>query len=144
MITDGLTPEWRSMSSLYAHVHRNLPTHRSPTHPGDMLMHEFLGPMEMSQAEFARRIGVSYVRVNEIVNGRRGVSADTALRFARLLGTTADFWLGLQTAWDLWQAIHGPGAAAIEAVEPMPWVTEMQDESTIPVEGPVPARRARL
>lgn len=133
------------MSSLYKHVYRNLPENRAPTHPGEMLLHEFLEPMEMTQAEFARRIGVSYVRVNELVHGRRGVTADTALRFAQLLGTTADFWLNMQTGWDLWHAINGPGAKAIEAIEPMPWVEEMRAENASAEEAaPVPARRASL
>lgn len=135
----------KGMPPLYKHVYRNLPIGGPPTHPGEMLLHEFLEPMQMTQAEFARRIGVSYVRVNELVHGRRGVTADTALRFAQLLGTTADFWLNMQTGWDLWHAINSPGAEAIEAIEPMPWVEEMEAENATAKEtAPVRARRASL
>ena len=142
-------------SPLYKHVYRNLPVYGPPTHPGEMLLHEFLVPMEMSQAEFARRIGVSYVRLNEIVHGRRGVTADTALRFARFLGMTADFWLGLQTGWDLYHAIHSPAAASIVEIEPMQWPDDPDDEdgkeihSVVAAQAaaaaaPVATRRARL
>lgn len=135
---------------LYEHVHKRLPTHRAPTHPGDMLLCDYLEPMGMTQAEFARRIGISYVRLNEIVHARRGVTADTALRLARFLGTTADFWLGMQTSWDLYHAIHSPRAAEIEAIEPMQWEYDPDEEAEVDAlraaaeAAPVPARRARL
>lgn len=93
-----------------------LPTHRPPTHPGEMLLEEFLKPLGVSQAEAARRLGISYVRLNEIVNGRRGVTADTALRLSRALGTTPDLWLNLQQTWDLWHALRAPAAKAIERI----------------------------
>ncbi|HEX8391856.1 MAG TPA: HigA family addiction module antitoxin [Longimicrobium sp.] len=137
---------------LYKHVYRNLPIYGPPTHPGEMLLCEFLEPMGMSQAEFARRIGVSYVRLNELVHGRRGMTADTALRLARFLGTTADFWLGLQTGWDLYHAIHAPAAATIMEIEPMQWEEHPEDDEEkmdevaagVAVAAPVAARRARL
>ncbi|HET6765328.1 MAG TPA: HigA family addiction module antitoxin [Longimicrobiaceae bacterium] len=96
-----------------------IPDHRPPTHPGEMLMEEFLKPMGISQSELARRIGVSFPRVNEIVHGKRGITSDTALRLARLLGTSPDFWLNGQLAWDLYHALHGPLAATIEKIEPI-------------------------
>ena len=96
-----------------------LPTHRPPTHPGEMLREEFLKPLEMTQTELAERIGVSYVRVNELVNGKRGVTLDTALCLSRLLGTTPDFWLNGQQNWDLWHAMQGPEAEGIEKIEPV-------------------------
>ena len=94
-----------------------LPTNRRPTHPGEMLRAEFLEPLGVTQREFANRIRVSYVRLNELVNGRRGVTPDTALRLGKALGTTPEFWLNLQQAWDLWDALHGPGAADLEGIE---------------------------
>ena len=100
-------------------VARRLPTERPPTHPGEMLLEEFLKPMGMSQSAFAVRLGVSYPRLNEVVRGRRGVTPDTALRLARVLGMPADFWLGLQSDWDLWHALHSEGAAEIERLEPV-------------------------
>jgi len=96
-----------------------LPTHRPPTHPGEMLLGEFLKPMNISQTDFAERIGVSYPRLNEIIHGKRSVTPDTALRLARVLGMPADFWLGLQTDWDLWHAMRKPAAKQIQQLEPM-------------------------
>jgi len=97
-----------------------LPTHRPPTHPGEMLREEFLKPLGMTQSDLAERIGVSYVRVNELVNEKRGVTPDTALRLSRLFGTTPEFWLNGQRNWDLWHAMRGPGAKEIEKIEPVP------------------------
>jgi antitoxin HigA-1 len=96
-----------------------VPKHRAPTHPGEMLLEEFLTPLGISQTELAERIGVSFVRVNELINGKRGVTPDTALRLARLLGTTPDVWLNLQTVWDLYQAMHSPTAKEIERIRPV-------------------------
>lgn len=101
------------------HVHMRLPTHRPPTHPGEMLRFEFLDPLGLTQTEFARRIGVSFVRINELVNGKRGVTADTALRLSQALGTTADFWMNLQVSWDLWHAVHSDAAEEIRRIEPL-------------------------
>ena len=81
-----------------------LPTHRPPTHPGEMLLTEFLEPLGVSQAEAARRLGVPFQRLNAIVRGRRSVSADTALRLQQLTGWDAPIWMSLQAKWDLWHA----------------------------------------
>jgi len=81
-----------------------IPTHRTPTHPGEMLLEEFLEPLGVSQRELADAIVVPYQRVNEIVNGRRGVTPSTALRLAQFLGTSSDFWMNLQLRWDLYHA----------------------------------------
>ncbi len=81
-----------------------VPTHRAPTHPGEMLLYEFLEPMALTQRELAERIRVPYQRVNEVVNGRRGVTPGTALRLAKFFGTSPDFWLNLQLRWDLYHA----------------------------------------
>lgn len=105
---------------LMEHVHHRLPTYGPPTPPGEMLLHEFLIPMGMTQMELARRIGVSYPRINEIINGKRGITPDTALRLARLFRMTADFWLGLQRSWDVWHTLHSETAAEILRIEPMP------------------------
>jgi len=72
-----------------------------PVHPGEVLMEEFLGPMELSQYRLAKDIGVPPRRINEIVHGNRAVTADTALRLARYFGTSARFWLNLQAQYDL-------------------------------------------
>ena len=96
------------------------PTHGPPTHPGEMLLEEFLKPLGLSQTELARRIGVSYPRVNELVHGKRGMTPDTALRLERLLGMEAQFWLNLQLAWDLYHATHSSAAASIQQIERLP------------------------
>jgi addiction module HigA family antidote len=84
-----------------------IPAERPPTSPGEMLLEEFLKPLSMTQAELADRIGVSYVRLNEIINGRRGISPSTALRLAKALGTTPGFWMNSQIAVDLSFLVDG-------------------------------------
>jgi antitoxin HigA-1 len=98
---------------------RRLPAHRPPTHPGEMLAEEFLRPLGLSQSEFARRLGVSYPRLNEVIRGKRAITPDTALRLERVLGMPADFWLGLQQDWDLWHARAATDAAVLARLEPI-------------------------
>jgi antitoxin HigA-1 len=86
-----------------------LPTHRPPTHPGEMLLKEFLEPLGVSQVEAANRMHVPFQRLNAIVKGRRGVSADTALLLEALTGWDAQIWLTLQGKWDLWHAMRTRG-----------------------------------
>jgi len=81
-----------------------IPTHRQPTHPGEMLLEEFLIPMELTQRELADAIHVPYQRVNELVNKKRGVTPSTALRLAKFFEMSPDFWLNLQLRWDLYHA----------------------------------------
>ncbi|MBI3943439.1 MAG: HigA family addiction module antidote protein [Chloroflexi bacterium] len=81
-----------------------IPTHRPPTHPGEMLLEEFLKPMSLTQRELAEAIHVSYQRVNEIINGKRGITPGTALRLEKYLGMSASFWLNVQLRLDLYQA----------------------------------------
>ena len=89
-----------------------LPSHRAPTHPGEMLLEEFLVPMKVTQAEAARILKVSTNRLNELVKGKRGMTADTALRLSAWLKTTPQFWMHLQVSWDLWLALRaGAGRA---------------------------------
>jgi addiction module HigA family antidote len=73
----------------------------APVHPGEILLEEFLIPLNLSQNKLARGLGVSPRRINEIVLGKRAVSADTALRLARCFGMSAEFWLGLQMDYEL-------------------------------------------
>jgi addiction module HigA family antidote len=84
-----------------------------------MLREEFLVPLGITQSAFAARLGVSFPRLNEVINGKRAVTPDTALRLARVLGMSADFWLGLQQDWDLWHALRSDAAAAIERLQPL-------------------------
>ncbi len=80
-------------------------------HPGEMLLEEFLKPLGLTQAETARQLGMSVNRLNELVLGKRGITADTALRLARRFHTTPQFWMHLQADWDLHQALRKDSAA---------------------------------
>ncbi|MFZ4514394.1 MAG: HigA family addiction module antitoxin [Geothrix sp.] len=80
-----------------------LPTHRTPTHPGEILLEEFLNPLGITQVGLAAHIGVPVQRVNELIRGKRGVTPDTAWLLSRALDTTPEFWLNLQSACDLYQ-----------------------------------------
>ena len=92
-----------------------VPTHRVPTHPGEMLREEFLIPMGLTQQELAKRIQVPYQRINELVNRRRGVTPSTALRLAEFFEMSPDFWMNLQLRWDLYhtQRAEAPTLKAI-------------------------------
>jgi len=81
-----------------------LPHNRPPTHPGEMLLKEFLEPSHFTQKAFAEHLGWTYARLNEIINGKRGISADSALSLADAFKMEAEFWLNLQRDWDLWHA----------------------------------------
>jgi addiction module HigA family antidote len=84
-----------------------------------MLLEEFIKPLGITQSEFAVRLGISFPRLNEIVRCKRSVTPDTALRLARVLGMSADFWLGLQLDWDLWHAMQTDEANEIAQLEPL-------------------------
>lgn len=96
-----------------------VPTHGPPAHPGEILSEDFLKPNRISQVELAERIRVPFQRVNAIVNGRRSITPDTALRLAKVFGTTPDVWMNLQQAWDLYHAMHSPEAASIAGLRPV-------------------------
>ena len=85
-----------------------LMTERKPVTVGEMLTEEFLIPMSLTQGALAEAMGVQRKLVNELCNGRRAVTADTALMLARVFGNTPDFWLNVQRRTDLWEAMHSP------------------------------------
>jgi antitoxin HigA-1 len=95
-------------------VGRRLPRQRPPTRPGEMLLEEFIKPLAITQSELAARLGISFPRLNEIIRGKRSITSDTALRLGRVVGMSADFWLGLQLDWDLWHAMRGAKAIEID------------------------------
>ncbi len=109
----------KSKSPITTSVGRRLPQNRPPTHPGEMLLEEFVKPLGLTQTELAHSLRVSYPRLNEIVKGRRAVTPDTALRLSRVLGMSASFWLGLQQDWDLWHAMNSPEARQIDRLTPI-------------------------
>ncbi len=94
-----------------------VPTDREPTHPGEMLLEEFLLPMGLTQQYLAGAIRVPYQRVNEIVRGRRGVTPGTALRLSKFFGVSPGFWMNLQLRWDLYQA-EKREAEQLQAIRP--------------------------
>src|SRR5882724_8713821 len=94
-----------------------IPTNRAPVHPGEVLREEFLEPMEISQVELAKLLDIPFQRVNMIVNEKRAVTPDTALRLSKLFGTTVDFWMNFQMAWDVYEAEHSPEAKTINRIE---------------------------
>lgn len=94
-----------------------IPTH-IPTNPGEMLKTEFLEPMNITQVTLAQEIGVPYQRINEIINGSRGITPRTALRLAKFFQISPDFWLNLQLRWDLYHA-QQKEADALENIKPL-------------------------
>src|SRR5437867_4243065 len=97
-----------------------VPTHGPPTHPGEMILQEFLIPLRMTQTEFSRRIGVAWTRANQLIKGKRGITPNTALRLEKLFGMPAAFWMTLQLRWDLYHAMRAPGAKEIAKIRRAP------------------------
>jgi len=96
-----------------------IPTHARPITPGNILLHDFLEPLGVTQIEFAKHIGVTPTRLNEIIKGKRGITPDTALRFEYALGPSAGFWLNLQLMVDLYDATHSDAAKTIRKLKPI-------------------------
>ena len=101
----------------------NIPTNRPTTTPGEMLREEFLEPMGLTQQQLANDIGVSYQRVNELINNKRGITPSTALRLGKYFGTSPDFWLNLQRANDLY-AVLKKEQNEIDKIKPFSLFTE--------------------
>jgi len=95
-----------------------IPTHRPPTHPGEMLLEEFLNPMSLTQRELADAIHVPYQRINDIVHGRRSVTPSTALRLGKFFNMSADFWMNLQMRRDIYHAQQAE-TAILKKIEPV-------------------------
>ena len=89
-----------------------------PIHPGEVLREDFLKEMGLTQYALAKALGVPQIRISEIVNGKRAISPDTALRLSRYFGTSAEFWLGMQASYDLERARDEHGEAIAQQVRP--------------------------
>jgi antitoxin HigA-1 len=90
-----------------------------PPHPGETIREDYLTPLGMSVSQLARALGIGAARLNEIVRGRRGITADTALRLARYFGTSAEFWLNLQSLYDLRMAQAKARGAIERQIKPL-------------------------
>jgi addiction module HigA family antidote len=95
-----------------------LPKKRRPTPPGEILRFEFLEPLGMTQKQLADALGITRIRVNEILLGKRAITLDTAFRLARCFNTTAEFWLGLQMDLNMWDTLQARGAE-YEKIQPL-------------------------
>lgn len=96
----------------------NLPTNRPPTHPGEMVLEDFLKPLGISQRQLADAIHLPYRHVSEIIHGRRPVTAPIALRLAIYLGMSVEFWMNGQRAWDIYHALQSE-ERVLTAIEPL-------------------------
>lgn len=96
-----------------------LPKKRITTHPGEVLQEEFLGPLGITQSDLARHIGVMPYVVCQLANGRRGVSARMAVMLSRALGTTPEFWMGLQSDYDVTKLMHTREGRRAQGIRPM-------------------------
>lgn len=103
---------------------------RRPTHPGEVLRADVLPALEMSQGELAKRLGVSRLSVSELLHGKRALSADMAVRIARLTSTTPESWLRMQSAVDLWELEHQP--EWYRRIEPLAAVVTSRARSNLP------------
>lgn len=83
-----------------------LPKNRQPIHPGEILRYEYLEELNMTQQQIADSIGITRVRINEIILAKRSITPDTAFRLAKFLNTTPEFWIGLQTNFDMWNTLQ--------------------------------------
>lgn len=102
-------------------MHRplSIPTNRRPTPPGSILLREFLEPLGITQSAFAKHIGVTNARLSEIIHGKRPVTMDSALRFERALGFSAESWMRMQLTLDMFDALHGRAGKAVERIKPI-------------------------
>ncbi|HVS45240.1 MAG TPA: HigA family addiction module antitoxin [Verrucomicrobiae bacterium] len=96
-----------------------IPTHRRPTLPGDILLREFLQPLGITQSAFAKHIGVTNARLSEIIHGKRPVTMDSALRFERALGFSAESWMRMQMTVDMYDALHGRIGKTVDRIKPI-------------------------
>lgn len=92
-----------------------MPMNRPPTHPGEILLEEFLEPLDLTQRDLANALRVPYQRINDIVNGRRGITADTAMRLAKFFNTTPEYWMKFQWRLDRWNAAK-KNASVIDSI----------------------------
>jgi len=97
----------------------SIPTHRRPTPPGEILLRKFLEPLGLTQSAFAKHIGITNGRLSEIIHGKRPVTLDSALRFERALGFSAESWMRMQMTVDMYDALHGPAGNALGRIKPI-------------------------
>jgi len=96
-----------------------MPTNQPPIHPGEILLEEFIKPYGITPAELSRRISISRQQINAVINGKKGISTDMALRLSQLFGTSTELWLSGQMKWDIWHKLHGEPVDELEKIEPI-------------------------
>jgi addiction module HigA family antidote len=96
-----------------------MPTNQPPIHPGEILLEEFIKPYCMKPDELSRRINISRKQINAVINCKKGINMDLALRLSRLFGTSPELWLNGQMKWDIWHLLHGEYVDKLEEIEPM-------------------------
>lgn len=114
------------MNNYWSDMMIRIPTNRTPTHPGEVLLEEFLNPMGLTQRALADALHVPYQRINDVINGRRGISPSTALRLAKFFNISPDFWLNLQLRWDLYFARRKEGSV-LEEIQTIDSLIKMDD-----------------
>jgi len=102
-----------------------IPTHRIPTHPGEMLSEEFLTPMKITQRQLAIAVNIPYRKINEIVNQRRAMTPAMALRLSKFFGMSADFWMNMQLRWDLYHTQRSE-IKALKTIKPYAMLTRVE------------------
>ena len=107
-----------------------LPQHRRPTHPGEIIRYEFLEPLNMTQQELADALGVARTRINEIILCKRALTPDTAFRLAKFFDTTPDFWIDLQTNFNMWATLQTNEAEYLR-INPLKKSTRYQSRSKV-------------
>ncbi|MGH7727167.1 MAG: HigA family addiction module antitoxin [Vulcanimicrobiaceae bacterium] len=95
------------------------PSKRRPTPPGEILLREFLEPLGITQSAFAKHIGITNARLSEILHGKRPVTMDSALRFERALGFSAESWMRMQIAVDLYDALRNRVGSSVKRIKPL-------------------------
>jgi antitoxin HigA-1 len=109
---------WRSLIIRTKEEATVMPSNIPPPHPGETILEDILKPLDLSVNRLAKALGITTARLNEIVRGKRGITADTALRLARYLGSSPEFWMGLQLEYDLRTARQAKQKAIDRAVQP--------------------------
>ncbi|MFK5969816.1 MAG: HigA family addiction module antitoxin [Candidatus Marithrix sp.] len=96
-----------------------IPTNRSPIHPGEILLEEFMKPYSLTSVELSEKIGIPYEKIEAIINDKQAIDTAIALYLSELFGTSPELWLNGQMQWDIWHCLHGKEAKKLERIRPI-------------------------